>query len=271
LNCPDLRPDQIAALIPDLTRLVARACGAIRGCSGLSVRSKADGSPVTDADEAVEAVILDGLAKLLPELPVVAEERVASQAPPPLGGTFVLVDPLDGTKEFIAGRDEYTVNLGIVSNSAPVAGIIAAPAQRRLWRGVVGFGAERLALAGGDFGAVENIHTRAWPSAGAVALVSRSHRDPATQPLLSRLPVAATESCGSSLKFCRVAEGSADVYPRFGSTSEWDIAAGHALVVAAGGAVAAPDGRPLAYGRSETNFRVPGFIAWGDPSKVGSV
>jgi 3'(2'), 5'-bisphosphate nucleotidase len=209
-------------------------------------------------------VILDGLARLLPGLPVIAEESVGRQSPPALGDTFVLVDPLDGTKEFIAGRDEYTVNVALVSGRTPIAGIIAAPARRLLWRGVVGHGAERLAIAGETVGAPKRIHVRQWRSSGAVALVSRSHRDAATEALLDRLPPTRAESCGSSLKFCRLAEGSADIYPRLGPTSEWDIAAGHALVVAAGGMVTAPDGRPLAYGNAQQRFRVPGFIAWGD-------
>jgi 3'(2'), 5'-bisphosphate nucleotidase len=271
LNSPDLRPEDAVALMPELTAVVAKAAAVILSFADAPPRRKADGSPVTDADEAAEAVILDGLARLLPGLPVIAEESVGRQSPPALGDTFVLVDPLDGTKEFIAGRDEYTVNVALVSGRTPIAGIIAAPARRLLWRGVVGHGAERLAIAGETVGAPKRIHVRQWRSSGAVALVSRSHRDAATEALLDRLPPTRAESCGSSLKFCRLAEGSADIYPRLGPTSEWDIAAGHALVVAAGGMVTAPDGRPLAYGNAQQRFRVPGFIAWGDSEKARGV
>jgi 3'(2'), 5'-bisphosphate nucleotidase len=271
LNSPDLRPDDASALMPELTALVAKASAAILRLSGAPVRSKADNSPVTDADETAEAVILQGLARLIPGVPVIAEESMARQAPPALHGTFVLVDPLDGTKEFIAGRDEYTVNVALISGRTPVAGLVAAPARRVLWRGIVGHGAERLGIVDKNIDGAEPIHVRQWPTSGAVALISRSHRDAATEALFQRLPATAREFCGSSLKFCRVAEGSADIYPRLGPTSEWDIAAGHALVVAAGGMVTTPDGRPLAYGRRDQKFLVPGFIAWGDPSKPGAI
>lgn len=254
--------------MPELTALVVRASAAILRLRSAPPRRKADGSPVTDADEAAEGLILEGLARLLPGVPVIAEESLATQAPPALDSTFVLVDPLDGTKEFIAGRDEYTVNVALISNGAPIAGLVAAPGRGLLWRGAAGHGAERLRFGSESSGTPSPIHVRHWPSSGAVALVSRSHRDAATDALLECLPPASHESCGSSLKFCRIAEGAADIYPRLGPTSEWDIAAGHALVVAAGGIVSAQDGRPLAYGRAENKFLVPGFIAWGDRSKA---
>jgi 3'(2'), 5'-bisphosphate nucleotidase len=269
LNSRNLRPEDALTLMPDLTALVEKASAVLLGSAKAPPRRKADGSPVTDADEAAEAVILEGLVRLLPSVPVVAEESVAREAPAKLDGSFVLVDPLDGTKEFIAGRDEYTVNIALISGGTPIAGVVAAPGRGILWRGVVGHGAERVAIGGES--APERIHVRQWPSAGAVALVSRSHRDPLTEALLQRLPPTQADSCGSSLKFCRVAEGSADIYPRLGPTSEWDIAAGHALVVAAGGIVTAPDGRPLTYGHADQKFLVPGFLAWGDPARARSV
>jgi 3'(2'), 5'-bisphosphate nucleotidase len=262
---------QAAALLPDLSTLVARAGAAILAFASAPHRLKPDGSPVTAADEAAEAVILEGLERLLPGVPAVAEERMGREGPPRIEGAFVLVDPLDGTKEFIAGRDEYTVNIALVSGGAPIAGVVSAPAQGRLWRGAVGSGAERLAIKGEQAISPQPIHARRWPGTGAVALVSRSHRDPATEALLSRLPPTSPQSCGSSVKFCRIAEGSADVYPRLGPTSEWDIAAGHAVVVAAGGVVTDPGGRPLPYGRAQEGFKVPGFIAWGDPDKARSI
>jgi 3'(2'), 5'-bisphosphate nucleotidase len=267
----DIGAAQAAALLPDLTALVARAGAAILELAGAPARHKADGSPVTAADEAAEAVILEGLQRLLPDVPVIAEERIGREGPPRIDGAFVLVDPLDGTKEFIAGRNEYTVNVALVSGGMPVAGVVSAPAQARLWRGVVGRGAERLGVEGGRALSPEPIHARRWPASGAVALVSRSHRDPATEALLARLPPTSPESCGSSVKFCRIAEGRADLYPRLGPTSEWDIAAGHAVLAAAGGLVTDPDGRPLAYGRAQQGFRVAGFIAWGDPEKARSI
>jgi len=148
LNSTDLRPDDILARSLNLTALVAKASAAILRFAGARPRHKADGSPVTDADEAAEAVILDGISQLLPGIPVIAEESIARRAPPALDGAFVLVDPLDGTKEFIAGRDEYTVNLALISGRRPIAGFVAAPGRALLWRGIVGHGAERLAIEG---------------------------------------------------------------------------------------------------------------------------
>jgi 3'(2'), 5'-bisphosphate nucleotidase len=253
--------------MPELSALVARASAAILRHASGPARPKADGSPVTDADHASEAVILDGLAQLLPGVPVISEEKLGTERPPALSGSFILVDPLDGTREFIAGRDEYTVNVALIADGRPIAGIVSAPARGQLWRGIVGRGAERLGMDNENLSAPQPIHTRAWPQSGAVALVSRSHPDAATAALLARLPQTEAQPCGSSLKFCRIAEGAADLYPRLGPTSEWDIAAGHALVVAAGGKVSAPDGGELVYGRAPDNFRVPGFVAWGDPGK----
>ncbi len=254
--------------MPELSTLVARASAAVIAISNMAARQKADGSPVTDADDTAEAVILKGLSRLLPGVPVVSEERIGREAAPTLDGSFVLVDPLDGTKELVAGRDEYTVNVALISEGTPIAGVIGAPAHRLLWRGIVGKGAERLKMTGERLSGPEAVHARAWPEQRAVALISRSHRDAATDALLARLPAAEARECGSSLKFCRLAEGTADVYPRLGPTSEWDIAAGHALVHAAGGIVTTPDGRPLVYGGTSRNFRVNGFIAWGDRTKA---
>lgn len=255
----------VAGLLHRLSQLVARAADAITAIAAddASVRRKADGSPVTAADEAAEAVLLDGLAVLLPGLPVVSEEQTARHGAPPLGPIFLLVDPLDGTKEFVAGREDYTINLAIVSRGVPVLGIIAAPALGLLWRGAAG-SAERLRLRDGAAQDPEQIRTRAWPEHGATALVSRSHSDAETERFLTQLPQIKRQACGSALKFCRLAEGAADVYPRLGTVCEWDIAAGHALVAAAGGKVTRPDGSPLPYGQAADGFRVSGFVAWGD-------
>ncbi len=269
----DVTPTEAASLLEELTAIVVRASAVICeiAVGNVAHRLKSDQSPVTAADEASEAVILEGLARLLPKVPVVSEEMAGKEAPPALGGSFILVDPLDGTKEFIAGRDEFTVNVAIVSGGVPIAGIIAAPKQNKIWRGIVGLKAERLRLLPEGADQAETISARPWPQQGAVAVVSRSHYDPATDTFLARLPPVAHDSSGSSIKFCRIAEGAADVYPRLGTTCEWDIAAGHALVVAAGGIVTTPEGKALPYGRIAENFRVPSFIAWGDPAKAASV
>ena len=260
-------------LIGELTAIVARAASVIMANppSKVSRRVKPDGSSVTSADEASETVILEALARLLPGVTTVSEEAAARAAPGALGASFVLVDPLDGTREFLAGRDEFAVNLAIIGNNIPIAGIIAAPARGLLWRGVAGIGAERLRLeAGATTGKPEAIRTRAWPTQAAVATVSRSHLDAATEAFLAKLAPAKRELCGSSIKFCKIAQGEADIYPRLSPTSEWDIAAGQAVLAAAGGSVTMPDGGPLAYGRAAAGFRVPAFMAWGDPAKAAS-
>src|SRR5580704_17588045 len=267
----DLASPAAASLIDDLTAIVSRAAAAIqRVAPQAAARMKADRSPVTDTDEAAEAVILEAFARLMPGVPVVSEEAAARATPPRLGTRFILVDPLDGTREFLAGLDEFTVNLAIVADGVPAVGIIAAPAQGRIWRGMIGRGAERLDLAAGAAApAARNVtplHPRPRPTSGLVAAVSRSHLDPRTAAFVAGLPRAEQMVCGSSLKFCRLAEGSADVYPRLAPTREWDIAAGHAVLAASGGTVTAPDGAVLAYGRAAEDFRVPGFLAWADPA-----
>lgn len=227
---------------------------------GTEVRTKADRSPVTAADEAAEAVILEGLRGLAPDLPVVAEEAVAAGRIPDLGdGPFWLVDPLDGTREFLSGNGEFTVNIALVEGTAPLLGVVLAPARSRRWWGRVGEGA--WTFAAGD---VRRIEVRPPPASGPVAVASRSHRDDATNAFLERQGVSETVSAGSSLKFCLVAEGSADVYPRFGTTMEWDTAAGQAVLAAAGGRVTTPENAPFVYRKPD--FRNGPFIAWGGPA-----
>lgn len=268
-----ISPPQALQLMDDLTALIARACAEIAAISPATVvrRLKADQSPVTAADEASETVILRGLSHILPGIPVVSEELTSAGLRHDLAGSFVIVDPLDGTREFIAGRDEYTVNLAIVTDGEPVAGIIAAPKGEQLWRGVLGHGAERLRLLKDGADRRQTIRTRRWPHAHPVATVSRSHLDAASDAFVSALGPVTRVASGSAIKFCRVAEGSADVYPRFATTCEWDVAAGHALVAAAGGMLATPQGTALRYGRAAEKFRVPAFIAWGDPAKAAAV
>jgi 3'(2'), 5'-bisphosphate nucleotidase len=255
-------------LVDGLTTIASHAGAAILAARarGITPRDKDDRTPVTEADEAAEAVIVEGLSHLCPDVAIVSEES-AGRPPQRLGDSFMLVDPLDGTREFIAGRDEFTVNLALVENGLPMLGVIAAPALGLVWRTARG-GAERLRLTPGSpvDAARERtmIEPRLWPRSGPVAAVSRSHLDPRTEDFLVELGVAKRRAAGSALKLCWIAEGSADVYPRLTPTCEWDVAAGHAIIAAAGGDMAAPDGELLQYGRTSHGFAVPAFIAWGD-------
>jgi len=256
-----------ARLAELLTEIAIQASAAILAVDfrKAGTRLKADNSPVTIADEDAQAVIREGLMRVAPGVPVVSEEALVDwqrKDPPP---EFLLVDPLDGTAEFIAGRLEYTVNIALVRAGTPAVGIVAAPALGLVWRGATDYGAERLRFRPSEAGGRPDvIHTRPWPAGERVAAVSRSHFDPASAAFLERLAPIKTVESGSAVKFCRLAEGAVDVYPRLAPTSEWDVAAGHAVVVAAGGAVMAPDGGELRYGRVNEGFRVPGFTAWGD-------
>jgi 3'(2'), 5'-bisphosphate nucleotidase len=250
----------------ELTRIGERAAQAIRDWAGNApIRTKADGSPVTAADEAAETVICEGLTRLTPQVPIVSEEQ-AEQPKPQRGAeeVYFLVDPLDGTREFIAGRDEYTVNIALIKGRAPVLGIIVAPALGVTWRGVVGRGADRIAAADGKSAAPHPIRTRPRSAQELVALASRSHLDGRTAAYLDGLRQAKVIQCGSSIKFCRIAEGAADLYPRFAPTHDWDIAAGHAILKSAGGAVTALDGSPLVYGSAD--LLIPAFLASGTPT-----
>ena len=259
-------------LLDELTTVVSAAGAAILAArsGSLDTRTKPDLTPVTAADHAAEAVILEALARLLPGMCIVSEEAAGRAPPQRIPDSFVLVDPLDGTREFIAGRDEFTINLAVVGDGRPRLGIVAAPAHGLLWRGLEGRGAERLRLSPGAPASAAQarspIRTRPSPRSGLIAAISRSHLDPQTQAYLARLPISDRRACGSAVKFCQVAEGSADVYARFSPTCEWDVAAGHAVLAAAGGVVNTPEGAPVSYGRMAENFGVPAFIAWGDPS-----
>jgi 3'(2'), 5'-bisphosphate nucleotidase len=256
-----------ARLAERLTAIAIEASTAILAVDfrDAGTRRKADHSPVTQADDAAQSVIQAGLGRLLPGMPVMSEEAMLDWREPPR--EFLLVDPLDGTAEFLAGRLEYTVNIALVRDGTPVAGIVAAPALGLIWRGATDHGAERLRFTLGASATAqpEKIHTRPWPADERVAAVSRSHFDPASAAFLERVAPVRSLACGSALKFCRLAEGAIDVYPRLAPTSEWDVAAGHAVVVAAGGIVTTPDGGALRYGGAN-GCRVPGFIAWGDPA-----
>jgi 3'(2'), 5'-bisphosphate nucleotidase len=240
-------------LRPDRSRLVDQLAEAAREAGeailevvrrGFEVESKRDTSPVTEADRAAELVILAALARAAPGVPVIAEEEVAAGRIPAHDDTYFLVDPLDGTKEFIRGGDDYTVNIGLIERGTPKLGVVFAPATGRLHGGCVGRGAwldegrGRVSIATRPRGEL------------TTAVASKSHLNQATIDYLQ----AAVGNCGyvsigSSLKFCIVAEGKADIYPRAAPTSEWDTAAGHAVLLAAGGLVDGPDGEPLSYGK----------------------
>ncbi len=215
---------------------------------GIEVREKSDSSPVTAADEAAEEVILAALRALAPDIPIVSEEAAAAGHIPDIaGGRFWLVDPLDGTKEFINRNGEFTVNIALIEDGRPVAGVVYAPALDTTWSGLCAAGQAHLAKAGAPAAA---IHARSLPEDGAVVVASRRHGSgKELDSFLARYKVADRVSAGSSLKFCLVATGEADIYPRFGRTMEWDTAAGHAVLLAAGGQVFTLEDRPLTYGK----------------------
>jgi 3'(2'),5'-bisphosphate nucleotidase len=202
---------------------------------------------------------------MVPSPPLCAEEAMAAGAQPQVADRFLLVDPLDGTREFLAGNGEFTINVALIEAGAPIAGAVYAPAIGRLWiGGDAAFVCE--ARLGGQLpeeGSRRRIRTRRAPS-NLIAFVSRSHLDPESDSFLKGLPIGETRFAGSSLKFCLIAEGLCDVYPRFAPTMEWDTAAGDAVLRAAGGVVLEPSGQPLGYGKVDNGLRNGAFIAWGD-------
>ncbi|RQP23494.1 3'(2'),5'-bisphosphate nucleotidase CysQ [Piscinibacter terrae] len=249
--------------LPQLDHIARRAGEAImqiyRG--DIHVQRKADESPVTQADVLAEEIILEGLAALAPEIPVVAEEAVAAGRVPDVSKarSFWLVDPLDGTREFVNRNGEFTVNIAFIEDGEPVAGVVFAPAIGRAFCGWVGEGASVHDAAG-----ERSIRCRPAPPRGLTVLASRSHGDKAAlAAFLADLPVHTTMEAGSSLKLCLLAEGRADLYPRFGRTMEWDIAAGQAVLAAAGGSVRTMSGAALRYGKP--GFENPDFVARGLP------
>ena len=225
------------------------------------VRAKGANDPVTDADVAGEAVITAGLLKLTPDIPVVGEEAAsAGQLPPGNPATwhrFWLVDPLDGTKEFIKKNGEFTVNIALIEDGVPILGVVHTPAKGWTHTGY-GTGTAMVRRQGLP---PQPIKVRPVPPSGLTVVASRSHRDKETDEFLADLQVASMVAAGSSLKFCLVAEGAADLYPRMGPTMEWDTAAGHAVVLSAGGTVTTLEGAALSYGKPE--FRNPKFVVRG--------
>jgi 3'(2'), 5'-bisphosphate nucleotidase len=251
-----LKDPALPAAIAEIAKAAAAVILEIYA-TDFAVRGKGDASPVTEADERAEAVIIKALRALAPEVPIVAEEAMAGGAAPQVGEWFWLVDPLDGTKEFISRNGEFTVNIALVHRGVPVLGVVQAPALGRLYVGVAGQGAWLEDDAGR-----RPIHCRTAPADGLTVVASRSHGDAAAlDAFLAGRPVAALANAGSSLKLCLVAAGEADLYPRLGRTMEWDIAAGHAVLSAAGGRVTDLQGQPLAYGKP--GFDNPHFVASG--------
>jgi 3'(2'), 5'-bisphosphate nucleotidase len=252
---------ELQNLLPDIVQLARDAGVAIMKIYGDSfdVRAKADASPLTEADEASEAVILARLARLTPDILAISEERMSREGHRgDVPRRFWLVDPLDGTREFVSRNGEFSVNIALIEDRRPVLGVVFAPAARVLWA-AAGHGT---AFVEKEDGAPKPIRCRTPPAGGIVVLASRSHGDAATlDAFLEDYKVAERRGIGSALKFGIVAEGQADLYPRFGNTMEWDTAAGHAVLLAAGGRIETVTGAPLSYGKPA--FRNPDFIAYG--------
>ena len=262
MNCGELAN----ALVPHV--LKAGQAIMVHYRQGCVVSTKAGGSPVTAADEDAEAVLLDALSAIAPGVTVIAEEMMEGKSATNPGSQFFLVDALDGTREFIDGRDEFTINIGLIRDQVPCFGIVYAPALSLLY---VTSGSDT-ALAASvppdadvvDLTQIDFRRLRARPFADDAALTisaSRSHHSEALKAWLRGVNVGKLTNIGSSLKFCQVAEGKSDVYPRFGATREWDTAAGHAILSAAGGIVTECDGSPFLYGKHEADFVNPAFIA----------
>jgi len=237
--------------------------------AGVDVEIKPDASPVTAADREAEAVLLEGLSRAARGVPVIAEESVGKASPPAPGAAYFLVDPLDGTREFASRREEFTINIGLVVGAAPAFGMIYAPALRALYVTLEPGVAVEARIAPDSEGisiaecALSPLRTREPDPNALVALESRSHRNKAAEDFFARFGVAHVKCAGSSLKFCMIARGEADFYARLGPTREWDTAAGHAVLTAAGGTVTTVDGTPLAYGKSAQSYLNPHFVAWG--------
>lgn len=259
------------ALTPDTLARIALDAGALIMdvyATDFDVEQKGDSSPVTIADQKAETLILAGLRAADPDLDILAEESISDHGAPEHGTRFALVDPLDGTREFVNRRGEFTVNIAIIEHGRPTMGVVYAPALDRLfvatspseaWQATAKPGA---ALPGNAERTPMSI--RKASDAGIVAIASKSHRSPETDQFLERYTVSDIISAGSSLKFCLIAAGEADLYPRMGRTMEWDTAAGQAVVEAAGGRVLTEDGAPLLYGKTERGYDNPHFIVYGD-------
>jgi len=236
---------------------------------GYRAERKVDSTPVTEADRAAEAILLAALGEAAPGIPVIAEEACAAGHVPSVGDAFFLVDALDGTKEFVRGGDDFTVNVALVRGGAPALGIVHVPVTGETFVGLAGEGAWALAADGTR----RALHVRPAPDLLDV-VASKSHRTPETDAYIARYPVRSLVAAGSSLKFCCLAEGRADLYPRMGDTMQWDTAAGDAVLRAAGGRTLTLDGLPLRYGpgarEGSEAYRNPWFVALGTCALAGN-
>jgi 3'(2'),5'-bisphosphate nucleotidase len=234
---------------------------------GLSVEKKTDSSPVTEADRAAERLIAARLAEVAPSTPMIAEEAVYEGRIPEIDREFFLVDPLDGTREFVKGGNDFTVNIGLIRNGEPAIGVIYVPATGKLYGGAAGSGAWRAEVVNNIVSPRRPMHVRMPPNVPIDVVASRSHRNKETDAFIARFEVGRLVSAGSSVKFCVVAAGEADLYPRMGTTMQWDTAAGEAILRAAGGKVVTAEGAAMFYGRGPAPgadaFRNPSFIATG--------
>lgn len=257
----NLDPDDVARTLGLIAVEAGRHLAAVADRRS-GQHTKEDGSPTTAADLESERLILARLGRLWPDIPVVAEESGAAE---PASGLFFLVDPLDGTRDYVTGAGEYSVNIALVSGRRPIAAAVAAPADGRVW---IAGTATRVGRAAPPGAAVDWQPARARPApvSGLVALVSRRHGDPATETVMATLPVGERRTASSAYKFCLIASGEADLYVRCGPTMEWDTAAGDHVVTMAGGVVVGRDGSPLAYGRAQAGYLNGPFAAFGDPS-----
>ncbi len=247
--------DQLAEIVVEAARLILPLWR-----SGLTVHAKSDESPVTEADRQGEALILRRLAERFPDIPVISEEDASEfGTPDTIGPRFFLVDPLDGTKAFVRGDPHFTVNIGLVEHGRPVAGAVAAPPSGELWFTRDGQALKRRF----DQTDCAPVRVRPWPKGAAIALISHTMKEETADKLAADYGFDIREPMDSSIKLCRIAEGAADIYPRHGPTMEWDVAAGHAILEAAGGSMLTPEGEPFVYGKAAEGFKNGWFVARG--------
>lgn len=263
----DISPTGLQTIMPQLLETTLEAGKLVMDVfhSDFEVFGKADTSPVTEADRRGEEHITAALKRITPDIPIVGEEaKSEGKCPDISGGVFWLVDPLDGTKEFIKKGDDFTVNLGLVANGVPIAGIVLAPALNTLYWGIQKAGAWRADVEGHQILDKQVMQVRKADPEALIIVASKSHRSPELETWLSHFENADNVSIGSSLKLCLVAAGEADLYPRLGPTCEWDTAAAHGVLLAAGGTVEVKGGAPLTYGKDLQTFLNPWFLCKGD-------
>lgn len=264
---PDTSQTALKALVPDLLNTMLKAGDVVMDVfnSDFDVYGKDDKSPVTEADRRGETVITSALSRIAPDIPIVGEEaKSEGHCPDISGGVFWLVDPLDGTKEFIKRGSDFTVNIGLIRDGHPIAGFVLAPALNKLYWGIVGEGAWIADVQDGVLSIEREISARSAEPDNLVIVASKSHRSPELETWLAHFPAAEHVSIGSSLKLCLLATGEADLYPRLGPTCEWDTAAAHAVLLAAGGHVTVAGGASLTYAKDLKTFLNPWFLCQAD-------